>query len=311
MELVKNIPDKSIDLILTDPPYNIGKAKWDKWESINSYVEWCSKWIKECQRVLKNSGSFYFFHNNFVQMSELQHWIYCNTNFINKSLLTIKKSDNCFVKDLYGNQGIFRNYINTNEYLIYYTLQEDSGRGVVMYDYNKFSEIKNYFKKEKDKIETTGIKIKDKVKWTRHFHSFAQGKSFGFPTIQSYKELQNTFIGYFNTPYSELKHKYENLKREYEKEKFVFNANEGIENCLTYSFKVDKQYKHPTQKPIKLLEDIIKISSKESDIVLDLFMGSGSTGVACMNTNRKFIGIELEKNYYEIAKNRIKGGENI
>ena len=95
-------------------------------------------------------------------MSELQHWIYHNSGFVNKSLLTIKKTDNCFVKDLYGSQGILRNYINTNEYLIYYTLQKDSGRGTVMYDYNKFSEIKNYFKDEKEKIEKTGIKMKDK-----------------------------------------------------------------------------------------------------------------------------------------------------
>ena len=303
---MKNIPDKSVDLILTDPPYNINKAKWDKWKSIEEYIEWCAKWIKECERVLKNSGSFYFFHNNFIQMSELQHWIYHNSGFVNKSLLTIKKTDNCFVKDLYGSQGILRNYINTNEYLLYYTIQEDSGRGVVMYDYNKFSEIKDYFKKEKEKIEMTGIKMKDKIKWTKHFHSFAQGQSFGFPTKQSYDELQSVFVGYFKTPYDDLKSKYEKLKKEYEKEKFTFNASEGVENCLEYSFKEDKQYDHPTQKPVKLLEYIIKNSSNEGDIILDIFMGSGSTGVACMNTNRKFIGIELDEKYFEIARNRIQ-----
>ena len=306
LELVKDIPDKSIDLILTDPPYNISKAKWDKWSSIDEYVKWCSIWINECERILKNSGSFYFFHNDFVQMSEIQHWIYQNTNFVNKSLLTIKKTDNCFVKDLYGSQGILRNYINTNEYLIYYTLQKDSGRGTVMYDYNKFSEIKNYFKVEKEKIENTGIKIKDKVKWTKHFHSFAQGQSFGFPTKQSYEELQNTFTGYFNIPYDELKHRYEELKKEYEKEKYTFNATEGVENCLEYSFKTDKQFNHPTQKPIKLLEDIIDNSSNVGDIVLDLFIGSGSTGVAALNLHRKFIGIELDEKYFEIAKERIE-----
>ena len=50
LELMKDIPDKSVDLILCDPPYNIGKAKWDK---IPSYIEWCGKWFIECQRVLK------------------------------------------------------------------------------------------------------------------------------------------------------------------------------------------------------------------------------------------------------------------
>ena len=63
---------------------------------------------------------------------------------------------------------------------------------------------------------------------------------------------------------------------------------------------------HPTQKPIELLEYLIKTHSKEDDIILDFTMGSGSTGVACVNTKRKFIGIELDENYFNIAKDRIK-----
>ena len=62
---------------------------------------------------------------------------------------------------------------------------------------------------------------------------------------------------------------------------------------------------HPTQKPVKLLEYLIKTFTKEGDVVLDFTMGSGSTGVACRNLNRDFIGIELDKKYFEIAKNRI------
>ena len=63
---------------------------------------------------------------------------------------------------------------------------------------------------------------------------------------------------------------------------------------------------HPTQKPIKLLEYWIKTYTNEGDLVLDFTMGSGSTGVACLNTNRKFIGIELDEKYFNIAKNRIE-----
>ena len=63
---------------------------------------------------------------------------------------------------------------------------------------------------------------------------------------------------------------------------------------------------HPTQKPVDLLEHLIKTYTLENDIILDFTMGSGSTGVACMNTNRKFIGIELDTQYFEIAKNRIQ-----
>lgn len=63
---------------------------------------------------------------------------------------------------------------------------------------------------------------------------------------------------------------------------------------------------HPTQKPVKLLEHLIKAYTDETDLILDFTMGSGSTGVACANLNRDFIGIELEPRYYKIAEQRIK-----
>ena len=72
----------------------------------------------------------------------------------------------------------------------------------------------------------------------------------------------------------------------------------------------DKRY-HPTQKPTELLTEIIKGYSHEGDIILDCFMGSGSTGVACVNTGRNFIGIELDGGYFEIAKSRISEAETI
>ena len=77
-----------------------------------------------------------------------------------------------------------------------------------------------------------------------------------------------------------------------------------------YTDKVNKKdkklYKHPTCKPIPFLQNHIINSSNEDDIILDCFMGSGSTGVAALNTNRRFIGIELDKVYFDIAKNRIE-----
>ena len=63
---------------------------------------------------------------------------------------------------------------------------------------------------------------------------------------------------------------------------------------------------HPTQKPIDLLEYLIRTYTNQNETVLDNCMGSGSTGVACLNTNRNFIGIELDQKYYDIAKNRLQ-----
>ena len=69
-----------------------------------------------------------------------------------------------------------------------------------------------------------------------------------------------------------------------------------------------KKY-HPTQKPVDFLEYLIKTYTNEGDLVLDFTMGSGSTGVACLNTNRRFIGIELDEDYFNIAKKRIEDTE--
>ena len=72
-------------------------------------------------------------------------------------------------------------------------------------------------------------------------------------------------------------------------------------------FKKDKEKLHPTQKPVALLEYLIKTYTNENDTVLDFTMGSGSTGVACKNLNRNFIGIEKDDKYFDIAKQRIEG----
>lgn len=97
--------------------------------------------------------------------------------------------------------------------------------------------------------------------------------------------------------------------------KSEINNNAFTEN-KTYTHKYPKSIKefsnasqqnkfHPTQKPVALMEYLIKTYTNEGDVVLDFTMGSGSTGVACANTNRKFIGIELDENYFKIAEDRI------
>lgn len=80
------------------------------------------------------------------------------------------------------------------------------------------------------------------------------------------------------------------------------------EHCKNTVFKhpTTPSKMHPTQKPVKLMERFILASSRENDAVLDCFMGSGTTGVACVNTNRRFIGIEKDARYFKIAQERIK-----
>lgn len=79
------------------------------------------------------------------------------------------------------------------------------------------------------------------------------------------------------------------------------------QNILVYSNASQKNKLHPTQKPVELLEYLVKTYTQENETVLDNCMGSGSTGVACKNLNRNFIGIELNEEYFNIAKERIEG----
>ena len=88
LEIMKQIPDKSIDLVLTDPPYNIGVNTehnghkiMNKWDKIPNYIGWSLTWLKECQRILKNTGVLYFWHNDIKQITELLHIIQKQTNF--------------------------------------------------------------------------------------------------------------------------------------------------------------------------------------------------------------------------------------
>lgn len=76
-------------------------------------------------------------------------------------------------------------------------------------------------------------------------------------------------------------------------------------HLIEFSNASRKDHFHPTQKPVDLLEYLIKTYTNEGELILDFTMGSGSTGVACMNTNRKFIGIELDDKYFEISKSRL------
>ena len=90
------------------------------------------------------------------------------------------------------------------------------------------------------------------------------------------------------------------------KAKWVFNRQDSKYERPKFVASIDKGL-HPTQKNLKLMEWLIKIHTNENQLVLDPFMGSGSTGVACKNLNRNFIGIELDEKYFKIAEKRING----
>lgn len=114
---------------------------------------------------------------------------------------------------------------------------------------------------------------------------------------------------WYSKPYKRTKNG--SLSDNYGQRKAAWSeSKDGERNPLSIlSFARDGDRQHPTQKPVALLEYIIKTYTNEEETVLDNCMGSGSTGVACVNTNRGFIGIELDKNYFDIAEKRIENAK--
>lgn len=110
---------------------------------------------------------------------------------------------------------------------------------------------------------------------------------------------------WYSTPYKRTKNGSLSTNYGFRNEAWT-ESEDGRRNPLSVlSFSRDSDRTHPTQKPVSLLEWLIKTYTNEGDLVLDNCCGSGSTGVACMNTNRRFIGMELDEKYLQIAKERL------
>ena len=176
-------------------------------------------------------------------------------------------------------------------------------------------------------IEDVGFEIRDVITWIRN----GQGKAFSqdhFVKRMKISEEEKVEIlnslGGRKTPQLRGCHEDIILAQKPKDGTFVENWMKWGVGLVDFSYKIDdlmaanvmnvpkpsgkerKESDHLTMKPIKLMEHLVNLFTKENDVVLDCFMGSGTTGVACKNLNRNFIGIELDENYYKIAKERIE-----
>jgi len=228
-----SLPDDSIDLILTDPPYGTTQCKWD------SIIPFEPMW-NELKRVIKDNGCIALFgsepFSSALRMSNIKQFKY----------------DWIWNKKLAGN-GILAKHQPLKIHEI-----------VSIFSKNKH----NYFP-----LKTKGL-LRRKLTNNPKISEINNGDGI--------KKAKETFNDLYY-PKSIIEFTLANLRR----------------NRL-----------HPTQKPVALLEYLIKTYTNENDTVLDFTMGSGTTGVAAKNLNREFIGIELDKQYFEIAKNRINENPN-
>ena len=232
LELMKSIPDGSVDMILTDPPYGTTACKWD------SVIDLDSMW-EELKRVIKPNGAILLFaqtpFDKVLGASNLNmlkyEWIWektTATGHLNAKKAPMKAHENILV---------FYKKLPT------YNPQKTQGH-----------------------VRKTSTADRSKL----------NGECYGTQEGVT-----------------------------------VYDSTDRYPRSVQL-FSTDKQRValHPTQKPVALLEYLIKTYTNENETVLDFTMGSGSTGVACVNTNRNFIGIESDENYFNIAESRINQALN-
>lgn len=250
LEIMKDIPDKSIDMILCDLPYGTTSCLWDViipleklWELYN--------------RIIKDNGVIVLFGSQPF------------TTILINSNITNFKEELIWLKNKAGS-GLQsgQKHIKIHENIIVFCRQSK-------YTYNP----QKWLISEKEFITQR--------------KTFKENEYLGNQIYGATTRTRKVDTGERN-PISIVSCR------------VPFTPQKNRE----YSDNVDLRY-HPTQKPIPLLEYLIKTYTNEDDVVLDNCMGSGSTGVACINTNRKFIGIELEKQYFEIAKQRIENAKTV
>ena len=236
LELMKDIPDKSIDMILCDLPFQCTENKWDKQLPLTELWE-------QYERIIKENGAIVLFgiepFSSLLRYSNLKmykyDWVWIKnraTGFLEAKNKPMRKHENILIFSKGASSNGCKNRITYNP------------QGLIEANrYNSNTGSSNYGER---KSRPKGKKV---------------------------------FSKYTNYPTTIL------------------------------NYPKEKKSLHPTQKPVVLLEYLIKTYTNEGETVLDNCMGSGSTGIACINTNRNFIGIELDENYFNIAKERIENAK--
>ena len=283
------IESGSVDLILTDLPYgNMRNAGLDGWK--NNKTDWDfaidPKQIYEiANRILRKNGKMVLFSQEPY-----------TSKMINEAIANIPLNYRMIWK-----KDHFANALNAKKAPVSYF--EDIIVFSKNHEFEGLHPLRPYFKKVFEYIGHTKKTILEQV-GQRADHVFRFNSSqFDLCTIETYE----TLIYFYCIDKMEGFKTYEELKVINATFNATFNLWEGGKfksNILEY--KKDYEGLHPTQKPLLLLEDLIKTFSNENDLVVDLTMGSCSTGIACLNTKRNFIGIELDENYFNISKKRVE-----
>lgn len=312
LKLMSVISDRSVDLILCDLPYGVTDAFWDK------TLPFDSLW-REYGRVAKlNANIVLFCSQPFT------------TKLINSQLKSFRYTWTWLKNTVSGAVYSHVQPMRKTEDIAVFSNPERLTLG----NTGLHRELRDYLNSERKKCGKSLTELSKILGTQMTSHYFTAGSQFSLPSAEAYKKLQST--GYFARPYTDLKDLYQKGKAVAETQ--IYNP-QGLgeakarihkaakselygEQKNTYitektgwphnvlQFNRESKTVHPTQKPVALLEYLIKTYTNPGGLVLDNCMGSGSTGVAAVNCGRRFIGMELTDKYFAIAKSRIEAARN-
>lgn len=315
-EWMKKIPDGSVALVLADPPYNIGvqtetkgKGRINAWDRIDDYPAFTRRFFEESARVLKENGVLYIWHNDMTQIAEIIHDVHSRGQFRLVSFCIWDKGKSYRARSwLNRKPGRLRSWFNRCEYCLHFfkvgTDMWARATGLDRINSNPacYRPLKDWYNAEMERLGLTKTDITvayteatgKKPYMLRHYFRDCQ---FALPTRAVWEAVYEP-LG-FGKGYEGLRSQYEELRHTHVNDTAHCNMWERA------AIPTQKRF-HTCEKPVDILSRIIRVSSRAGDVVLDSFMGSGSTGVACVQEGRNFIGIEQERRYFEIAQQRIE-----
>jgi len=324
LEVMRFMPDNSVDCILTDPPYfRVKNESWDRqWNSRAGFLAWLEEVAIEWQRVLKPNGSLYCFAS--PQMSAHVEVMLGRLFGVLNRVTWVKDAgwhrkakkeeqrrfsspwESCIFAEHHGADNMAKGEAG-------YQAKCDELRGFV------FEPLRAYLNGEFERagmLNTAG-KIAANVACgfsassggmaSRHYFSRSQ---WCLPTPEHYEALRgllnSTGGEYLTREYEALRREYEALRREYEALRRPFSVTADVPYTDVWTFEPVRPYKgkHPCEKPADMLRHMITVSTKPGAVVLDSFAGNGSTGEQCAATGRRFIGIEQAKHHFDVMRER-------
>jgi len=288
LEGMKRIPDGGVDLVLTDPPYGITDLEWDNEIDVVPF-------FNSVARVLRRGGRLVCF---------------CQEPFTSRlvtgAIGELRFNYKCaWIKNRPGNAKMAKTaMVNVIEDILIFT------------EIGRCKQASSAIEAAQSFVESAGLRrIAEILMQTGKYKNIASAiKNVSKKCDRGDSDYYNFFCKSdlvlldkeIGVPF-DIGWYLAEAERDKQSRTPVFNLWEGGKskrNVLAYS--CPSKPVHPTQKPVGLLEDLIKTFSNPGAKVLDPFMGSGSTAIACINTGRNFIGFEIDKNYYEAALERIR-----